>query len=175
MRTIMIKRIFENDFEQIFEIMENSFPLEEFRTKEEQFSLFLNKNYKIYGYLEEDKLLSFAAIWELDDITFIEHLATNPKHRGRGIGKEILLKIIAESNGIVCLEVEPPIDNITRRRISFYERCGMHMNDYPYMQPSISEGRDPVPLFIMTSKGKIDKEKFLNIQNILYKEVYRTE
>jgi hypothetical protein len=48
----MIEQIYFNDFEKIYEIMEKSFPLTEFRTKDEQSALFKNKYYKIIGIKE---------------------------------------------------------------------------------------------------------------------------
>ena len=162
-----------NDFEKVYEIMENSFPLTEFRPKDEQAELFKNKYYKIIGIKENGIPISFAAIWRFEDFTFIEHLATTPEHRNKGLGAKILQDIISNEGKIVCLEVEPPVCDLTRRRVAFYERNGMFFNSHPYIQPSISAGRNPIPLFIMTSHKTIDEENFITIKNKLYKEVYK--
>ena len=82
-------------------------------------------------------------------------------------------EITSNEDKIVCLEVEPPVCNLTRRRVAFYERNGMFFNSYPYIQPSISAGREAIPLFLMTSHTTIDKENFIAIKNKLYKEVYK--
>ena len=169
----MIEQIFIDDFKQIFKIMEKSFPLTEYRTKEEQKSLFQNEYYRILGIKEDGMLLAFAAIWCFDEFTFIEHLATLPQHRNNGLGSRILREIFESNTHPICLEVEPPVDDLTQRRIAFYERNGMFFNSYPYIQPSISKGREPIPLFIMTSNGTIDEETFNKIKNTLYKEVYK--
>jgi ribosomal protein S18 acetylase RimI-like enzyme len=153
--------------------MENSFPLTEFRTKEEQKNLFQNKYYNILGIKEGGSLVAFAAIWRFDKFTFIEHLATLPQRRNDGLGSRILCEIIKSAQNQVCLEVEPPNDELTKRRIAFYERNGMFFNSHPYIQPSISKGRKAIPLFIMTSQSTISKESFENIKNTLYKEVYK--
>ena len=171
----MIEQIFINDFEQIFEIMEKSFPLTEFRTKSEQKSLFENKFYKVLGIKENNCLVALAAIWCFDEFTFIEHLATLPEYRNCGLGAKLLCGIIESDSKQVCLEVEPPEDALTRRRIGFYERNGMHFNAYPYIQPSISAGREPIPLFIMTSSRTIDENTFQKMKNTLYKEVYNAK
>lgn len=169
----MIEQIYFNDFEKIYEIMEKSFPLTEFRTKDEQSALFKNKYYKIIGIKENGIPISFAALWCFEDFTFIEHLATTPKCRNKGLGATILQEITSNEDKIVCLEVEPPVCNLTRRRVAFYERNGMFFNSYPYIQPSISAGREAIPLFLMTSHTTIDKENFIAIKNKLYKEVYK--
>ena len=75
------------------------------------------------------------------------------------------------ASDMVCLEVEPPENEISKRRIDFYKRNGLYLNTFPYLQPPISNGKNPVPLMIMSSK-KIDKEKFSFIKDKLYREVY---
>ena len=71
-----------------------------------------------------------------------------------------------------CQTVEPPEGELTRRRIAFYERNGFCLNPYPYAQPSIAEGRAPVPLMIMTYGHQISEEEFIKTRDLLYKEVY---
>ena len=171
----MIEQLYFNDFEKIYEIMEKSFPLTEFRPKNEQAKLFNTPYYKIFGIKENDIPVSFAAIWRFEKLTFIEHLATLPERRNEGLGKKILQEIVSNERNIVCLEVEPPIDELTHRRIEFYERNGLFFNSYPYIQPSISEGRLPIPLYIMTSNSQIDEKTFLSIKNTLYKYVYKVK
>ena len=168
----MIENLSIKDFDKIYEIMEKSFPLTEFRPKDEQAALFNNKYYRVIGTKENGTPIAIAAIWCFDDFIFIEHLATLPENRNHGLGAQLLNEIINSTSKIVCLEVEPPVDAITRRRVAFYERNGMFFNEYPYIQPSISMGREPIPLFIMTSKSKIDRGEFLKIKNTLYKHVY---
>ena len=51
----------------------------------------------------------------------------------------------------------------------------MHFNSYPYIQPSITKGQKPIPLFIMTSHSEIYEDEFQFIKQLLYKNVYKTE
>ena len=169
----MLKRLSTIDFDEIFKILEDSFPLDEFRTKEEQLSLFSDSHYSVLGVCRDGKIVSIAAIWDFKDFLFVEHLATLREYRNCGIGKTVLSEIIKNAKKLVCLEVEPPIDELSCRRVEFYQRCGMHFNSYPYIQPSISKGRSPVPLFIMTSNHTIDELEFNHIKNLLYKNVYK--
>lgn len=168
----MIKRIFSDRSDEIFEIMEKSFPLTEYRTREEQAALFDREEYRVLASLEGDRMLGFIAFWELDGLTFLEHLATLPEARNRGLGAELLHSAVDMAENPVCFEVEPPEDELTRRRVGFYERNGMYLNDYPYIQPPISSGREPIPLRIMTSGAPIDKERFRSVRDLLYRDVY---
>ena len=162
-----------NDFDKIYKIMCKSFPVEEIRSREGQRALFDNENYRVFCLENSGEIVSIAAVWQFDSFTFLEHLATDKDLRGGGLGKCLLREIIDFSPVPVCLEVEPPVDELTRRRIGFYERNGMHLNSYPYVQPSLGKGRDAIPLLIMTSEGKIDETTFENIKNTLYTQVYK--
>ena len=142
----MLEQVLIKNFDEIYNIMEQSFPLTEFRPKNEQKALFENKLYKILGVRKNDQFVAFAAIWDFDDIVFIEHLATDVKLRNGGLGSHILQSIISSCNKMVCLEVEPPVDDLTNRRVKFYERNGLYLNNYPYIQPSITKGQDDIVL-----------------------------
>ena len=42
------------------------------------------------------------------------------------------------------------------------------------MQPSITQGRESIPLRIMTSGGAVSEQEFNDIVALLYSEVYQT-
>lgn len=170
----MLIKISENDFQQVFDIMENSFPTDEYRPFYEQKDLFLKKEYSVYGLKnkENNSLMGFIALWEFDDFLYIEHFAVSPYFRNKGLGEKILSELKSISDKTLCLEVEPPKNDISVRRINFYKRNGFFLNEYPYIQPAISKGKSPVTLMIMTSDKKISEEEFLKIKDTLYKKVY---
>ena len=166
------------EFEQVYRIMEASFPPDEHRPYEEQLELLDNPNYKIYVSKEADNFLEiqgFMAVWQFEDLSFIEHFAVDSKYRNTGLGSRMLQEIMEHLGGRICLEVELPDNDMAKRRIEFYHRNGLYYNDYPYIQPTISKGRNPIPLRIMTSGGVVSQEEYLDIRDILYREVYRVE
>ena len=170
----MIRSLNYQEFDRIYDIMEESFPLDERREREEQRDLLLKKEYEIIVACEgdTDEIVSFIALWRLDNFTFIEHFATAEDHRGRGVGGALLDYVIERFGSTVCLEVEPPESEIQKRRIEMYGRHGFFLNEYPYIQPPISCGRTPVPLMIMTTGGKIDAGAFESIKERIYDKVY---
>lgn len=169
----MLVELHQKHFKKVFRLMEDSFPRDEYRNFEAQKALLANPAYTIYGRLHEIQgVQAFAAVWHLDDFHFIEHIAVNPHFRNEGIGSEFLQEILHHVNGMVCLEVEPPETDIAHRRIGYYERAGFHLNHYPYMQPALQEGHNPVPLLLMTSGKAISKEQFEQIKKNLYEKVY---
>ena len=170
----MLQKLKPEDFDKVFQIMELSFPEDEHRTYEEQKELLNNSLYQIYILSDErgENIKAFVAVWEFDEIVYVEHLAVNPEFRNGGLGAMILQELISRSEKQICLEVEPPKETMAIRRIGFYERNGFFLNEYDYMQPAISKGRKPIPLLIMTSGRKISREEFDRIKTLLYTKVY---
>lgn len=171
----MIEHFNLSDFDQIFEIMENSFPLTEYRTYDEQKALWSNPYYKVVGVRKDGKIIAFLAMWDLENVLFLEHLATTPECRNGGIGRHIIREVLDSTDKLVCLEVEHPDDDLTKRRVEFYKRNGMFLNEYDYIQPAISHGREPIPLYIMTSRAPINESTYNEIKSTIYKTVYGIE
>ena len=168
-----MQRLTVNDFEEIYEILESGFPENERRGKERQRALFNDPRYRVYGKKHEGSLVAFIAVWELSDYIFIEHFAVKEELRGLGIGGKMLSELKKLYNKPLCLEVEPPESDITKRRIDFYERCGFFLHGYDYIQPSMDVGRAPIPLRIMTSFPALSEGDFKALRDLLYKEVYK--
>ena len=168
----MIKKLEITDFDEMYLIMEKSFPSDEYRPYDEQKALFENEYYNVY-IEQEENMQGFIAIWDFSEFLFIEHFAVNPDYRNHGIGAKMLKEVVSLFNKPACLEVEPPTGEMTKRRIGFYERNGFFLNEYPYTQPPISKGKNPVTLMIMSSGKALSETEFNNVKNTLYKEVYK--
>ena len=164
----MLQRINETNFPEIYRIMQASFSDDEYRPYDEQLALFEEPEYRIY-YMPA----GFLAVWEFESFTYIEHFAVDPALRNSGTGSAMLQELVKQYQKPICLEVELPEDELTRRRIGFYERNGFVFNEYPYIQPPISKGKSPVPLRIMTYKSEITREEFQKMKEILYRRVYK--
>lgn len=166
----MLQRINETNFPEIYRIMQASFSDDEYRPYDEQLALFEEPEYRIY-YMPA----GFLAVWEFESFIYIEHFAVDPALRNSGTGSAMLQELVKQYQKPICLEVELPEDELTRRRIGFYERNGFVFNEYPYIQPPISKGKSPVPLRIMTYRSEITREEFQKMKEILYRRVYKCE
>lgn len=164
----MLQRINETNFPEIYRIMQASFSDDEYRPYDEQLALFEEPEYRIY-YMPA----GFLAVWEFESFIYIEHFAVDPALRNSGTGSAMLQELVKQYQKPICLEVELPEDELTRRRIGFYERNGFVFNEYPYIQPPISKGKSPVPLRIMTYRSEITREEFQKMKEILYRRVYK--
>lgn len=170
----MLERLDKKDFDGIFEIMKESFPLDEYRTYDGQRALLDRENYAIFGVRRDGDIAAFIALWENEKVTFIEHFAVKSGLRGEGLGGKMLRELLSDrGDRTVCLEVEPPESDIARRRVAFYERCGFFLNVHPYTQPALSAGRSPLRLMIMTSRRAIDEDEFAELKATLYESFYR--
>jgi ribosomal protein S18 acetylase RimI-like enzyme len=176
------------DFAAIWKLYEDSFVQDERRDLRSHSEIFADPYYEMHAVKWGELVVGFIGVWNLQidgqSWAFVEHMATHPAYRSRGIGKIVLNKIARDRN--VVLEVERPEGTLPEdpknRRIRFYEREGFYLNDqqsYPgfpqfnYLQPSYGEDRNPVPLYLMTRPGPIkDETQFEALKDQIYKIVY---
>ena len=164
-----------DEFSRVWDIMQESFPVDEHRPFNQQKELLRKQEYKIYVLRNQNTVQGFIAVWELKSLLFIEHFAMDKACRNQGLGSKLLSYITNKYTQTICLEVEIPKDEITCRRVEFYKRNGFYLNPYEYMQPPLSAGQKDVPLRIMTYKREKTFEEFSSIRALLYKEVYRCD
>ena len=170
---MMFTTVNASEFDEIYAIMEASFPPDERRTFAEQRRLMDQTQYKIYAErAQSGAIVAFLAVWEFETFVFLEHLAVTEQCRNQGLGARLLQEVCKRYGLPACLEVEPPTDQLTRRRVGFYQRNGFVLNEYDYVQPSISAGRQPVPLMLMTSPTALTVMEFETIRQKLYRTVY---
>ncbi len=167
----MLKKIIDNGFDAVYKIMENSFPQNEIRSYARQRELLFNSDYALFVHEENEKIVGFISVWKLTDFIFIEHFAISNEHRGKGLGSSILTELKERYFLPLILEVEPPTDKKTRKRISFYECNGFIYHDYHYIQPAMEKGREEVELKIMSSVH-LDKASFERVKKTLYSKIY---
>ncbi len=90
-------------------------------------------------------------------MAFVRYLAVTPDRRDRGLGTQLVAQVReslrAGGIGALLLDVETPRGENAeedRRRISFYERCGLSLLDVPdYAPPEHGETGEIVPLLLM--------------------------
>lgn len=118
----------------------------------------------------------FISYWDLDDFIFAEHFAVSSDQRNKGIGSKILSKFLLSVTKPVILEIEPPIDDLTVRRMEFYHRNGFTTHSHTgYRQPPLHNDGFYLPLLLM-SYGNIDVEgSYKEIERTIYKNVYQIQ
>lgn len=86
-----------------------------------------------------------------------------------------MTELLKRINNPAVLEVEKPLDNISQRRIRFYERLGFVLCTRSYTQPPYSPEKQPLELYLM-SFGKIDlNQVFDTVASRIHQKVYGVE
>lgn len=172
----MLKILPLTEFDAFYQLLEQSFPEDEYRTYEEQKALLKDPRYLAFVlYGEGNALKALLTVWQLEAFAFIEHFAVHPNARNGGLGAGLLREVSGSLKKPICLEVERPDTELARRRIHFYERNHFFLNLYPYEQPPISKGKRAIPLYLMTYGAAVTEEEFLQIRKVLYREIYHCE
>ena len=172
----MLTEINRNQFEEIYSIMESSFPPDERRPYAEQKALLDLSCYRILAQLDPSNthIQGFLATWDTPSLCFIEHFAVNPLDRNHGLGAAMLQELMTQQSKRICLEVELPETELAIRRIHFYERNGLYLNPYDYTQPALSAGQQAISLYLMTSDHTLEPSEFTTIQKEIMQYVYHT-
>lgn len=144
-----ITKLQNQDFEKMFDIMQQAFPPAEYRPKEKQYAILSDPNYSNNVLKENCEILAFIATWKLPKFIFAEHFAVLKELRGQGIGSEFLKTYINTLDLPLVLEVENLSDTISLKRIEFYKRLGFILTDICYDQPNFQKYSTKIPLRIM--------------------------
>ena len=156
-----IKNTEHHYFAEFWKIYSTSFPLNERRTSEQQIVVFKKTEYQVNCYLSENHIIGFIAFWTTKEFVFIEHFAVSSEVRSKGFGR-VILKPFLEGKAIpVILEIEPPIDDLTRRRLRFYESSGFIRNKHLHFQPPYHPEDQPLQLDILTYPHQIATDLYL--------------
>lgn len=128
--------------------------------------------FHLTGIRADGRPAGLLSYWKWDDLAYVEHFAVDAGCRGGGLGAGALNRLLSQLDIPVVLEVEPPVDELSRRRIGFYERLGFRLWSCPYVQPPYDKDRNPLDLLLMTY-GNLDLSvAFGPVRDRLYREVY---
>ncbi|WP_316823441.1 GNAT family N-acetyltransferase [Pedobacter gandavensis] len=107
----------------------------------------------------DDGHIGFIIWWEIStDNYFVEHFAIDAELRGKNYGASVLNYYKQLLTGRILLEVEPPEDEYSIRRIGFYERLGFKVQDFSYRQPSYADPLVSYPMLLMGTTVFEEKE-----------------
>lgn len=174
---ITLQQIRTSDFslyDYAEKLMVSSFPLEEYRDLVFQRKLTdMDFRFAIHIILENNLPVGFFGWWNLDEFLYIEHFAIDQLKRNHGLGQKALEAAMKMITLPIVIETEPPVNEISRRRIGFYLRNGFSLFEQEYLQPPYREGYSFLPLQLMFTGDLNGERDFERIKTILYREVYR--
>jgi len=153
-------------------IYEEAFPVRERRDFPQLVKLISVSNMQLTAVEDSSTFLGFFILWEFEEFNYIEHIAIDPLQQGKKHGSTVVQQIIDSSQKILLLEVEPGQDEISKKRILFYERLGMKFCPFDYKQPSYRKNEKPFPMLIMSYPNELSKQLFEEYTSIIKAEVY---
>ncbi|MGM9800858.1 MAG: GNAT family N-acetyltransferase [Candidatus Limisoma sp.] len=147
---ISVKNIIIDNIRNLYE---SAFPRDERRDFEDFKSLLAapKSHFSVYAFFEDDVFAGFASCWRWDGFCYLEHFAVEERMRNGGRGARYLSELVRRMSLPMIIEVEPPEDDLSRRRIGFYERNGFRLAEgIDYVQPPYSPDRKSMRLMLMT-------------------------
>ncbi|PID94223.1 MAG: hypothetical protein CSA95_04080 [Bacteroidetes bacterium] len=160
----------ERLFSMTWELYRKSFPVEEQRPLNKHLQAMCNSKFHPYIYTtEEADLLAICFYWDFHDFKYLEHFSVNPNYRNRGIGSEII-RSFNEDKYPVILEIEPPIDEISKQRLKFYERNNFKETGYIFKQLKYQKNNKDVLLELLCNK-EMNGDFFQKFQHTIYHEL----
>ena len=157
---------------KIKKIYEYSFPIDERRDFDKLIDMLKDVRFGIKGIFVDDDLAGFISLWDFEEYLYVEHFAVDKELRGNGLGSHVLQNIINETQHKIILEVDLPSDTISFKRIKYYEKFGFILCHEEYIQPPYGDGKDAVPMFIMSKPEIDDYTEFQQIVKTLHSQVY---
>ncbi|HBO22716.1 MAG TPA: GNAT family N-acetyltransferase [Providencia sp.] len=159
---LIVKRITRDDFGKINDVnklYDSAFPRYEQRSYQGRVSILGHDDYHLYYFTDNEIFVGFIGSWKINDYFYVEHLAISPTLRGQGYGQVVLKQFCTEVNNVI-LEIDPVIDEVSQKRLSFYQHCGFKQNSYQHTHPSYYPENEPHKLEVLTFPTEIDRESY---------------
>lgn len=126
----------------------------------------------VYTLFRNEVYAGFITAWQFDSFVYVEHFAIDESARNGGIGAEAMRLFMALCDLPVVLEVEIPAEEMSKRRIGFYERLGYVLDNHVYYQPPYRQGEEFLEMRLMTY-GNIDlQDAFEEVKSCIHRYVY---
>lgn len=154
---------------------EEAFPPSERRDAGAQAAAFADERYRLEAWLEGGRFIGFLAWWDFEAFRYIEHLAVAAKERSGGYGGAMVRAFISRAARPVYIEIEEPVDTVTRKRLAFYRRLGFKENPGVHVQPPYQQGPGAdkgVPMQVLTWPEAIDGQEHKRLLALLRRDVW---
>lgn len=119
-------------WQRVWKLYEESFPAAERRKEADHLRACADRRFFPLSAWEGRELIGLLFFWEWDSYRYVEYLAVNPDLRSQGFGSQILHHL-RESGHTIILEVDPLINELSVRRLQFYERSGFVLTPYRFI------------------------------------------
>ncbi len=170
---IRIYNTSEIDFEAISALYISAFPSDE-RREIDVLKKMISHHSEMAFYVINlnEHFAGFLILWHFEKFLYVEHLAIKDDLRNNGIGKKIFALMKQIFSGTILLEVEPPLDELSKRRIGFYEGVGFRVVLKKYLQPAYAKNKKSIPMWVLSNNERISETDLLEFLTIIRLIVY---
>lgn len=152
-------------------LYENSFPYCERWNAEAYDRAFGDPHFVADGIWLDGNLIGILFHWNAGDYHYVEHLAVSPALRGQNMGSKALAAFCRGRR--VVLEIDPPVDDISIRRLHFYQRLGFVENPQEYIHPSFRRPFTPHKLVLMSYPDPLTNDEARVFADFIRERVLR--
>lgn len=170
MKFQIIDRKNSEKWDKVWQLYESSFPIAERRKIDDHLRATKNRHFYPMSVWEDEELLGIAFYWEWNNYRYVEYLAVPDKLHGKGYGSQIIKKI-RESDHIIILEIDPLINELSVRRLQFYERAGFTLTPFRFMHLPYRIDGVSQELLILSYPRMITKEEHQDFLDFINSDV----
>lgn len=164
------------EFDQFYQILLNNFPTKEIKEYNYMKDTFYAGHYQVLTLKKDHQIVGIMSFYQHDDFRFIDYFAIDGALKGNGMGSKMLQYFIGLDDQMVILEVEHPENEQSERRIGFYQRNGLYLNDqFNYFVPPVRNLKHRLYFHLMSSKRELDNIEFEKYYPQILKMVYGIE
>ena len=169
----MIRVTSVTSWPDVWQIYESSFPRSERRSRVQHERAVKSENtFHCKQLVLGDTVVGVLFYWELPECLFVEHLAVAEQWRGHGVGTAAL-KWLQEQGKLLILEIEPPLDAATCRRMEFYRSAGFELLSFEHEQLPFHADTGSVPMRLLSWPHPATKEEVDSLENALRENIMR--
>ncbi len=156
----------KQEIEVVNHLYDMSFPHFEKRSHRGRQNILGNTHFHLYYFTDDQVFVGFVGGWQFEHFFYIEHFAIAPELRGKGYGQKVL-RLLCQQTKDIILEIEPVIDDMTEKRLRFYQYCGFQKNNYHHFHPNYHLEYEPHQLEILSYPKQIDLMSFQQFNTVL--------
>ena len=129
-----------------WQLYEAAFPASERRGRGQHAAALADGAFHCLHLADAAGVVGILSYWLWPGLCYVEHLAIVESRRGQGFGHRVL-ELLPKP---FILEIEPAVDAVTARRLSFYESAGLARLPQPHVQLAYQAGLPDVPLWLLS-------------------------
>lgn len=142
MEYLRIEVDYKERWSKVWDLYEKSFPVAERRKADDHLRANTDDRFFPLSAWDGKQLIGLMFFWEWGSYRYLEHLAVNPELIGRGYGSQ-LLRHLRDSEHTIILEIDPLNNELSVRRLQFYERAGYTLTPFRFVHlPYRKDGQE---------------------------------